>query len=162
MQRIITLLLILLPVSINAQEQELAKVAFNINLTELHRRINTDDDETIIIQTKNFFDQKGKKSKTLEICFGKHDDHEKILVNTPYPLSKYQGTPLSNESFTPFTDFKIIAHKWNVSNSTIYLKKNSFNNITSYLLYRIYPSLLQNINFQFLITVVPRIKIQRL
>ena len=40
MQRIITLLLILLPVSINAQEQELAKVAFNINLTELHRSIN--------------------------------------------------------------------------------------------------------------------------
>jgi len=125
MQRFITLLLILLPVSINAQEQELAKVAFNINLTELHRSINTDDDETIIIQTKNFFDQKGKKSKTLEICFGKHDDHEKILVNTPYPLSKYQDTPLSNESFTPFTDFKIIAHQWDISKSAISLTKNT-------------------------------------
>ena len=129
MQRFITLLLILLPVSINAQEQELAKLAFNINLTELHRSINTDEDETIIIQTKNFFDQKGKKSKTLEICFGKHDDHEKILVNTPYPLSKYQGTPLSNESFTPFTDFKIIAHQWDISKSAISLTKNSFNDI---------------------------------
>ena len=83
MQLIIALLFVFFPVSTIAQEQEIANISFNINLIEFHRILNTDKDETIIIQTQNIFDQKGKNSKTLEICFGSQDEHEQILVDIP-------------------------------------------------------------------------------